>query len=252
MRHINLVIRNKLDVTMTESLSPRLHSVLNRGLLLDLEDRERAEALKAFEMVRDGSGLQGKRARELEGQARFRMMEKGFEEVCALHGGQLLDGGVLPVTDLKVFQPFMRFEGEGGGVILGLAAMRDRRLLPGKNKSRLAGAKLNYYLTPRLDFDASGPKVGDIFVLLLVSRDKDKSGLLDEIAIGVVNSEYSAFLFYEPLDQFLRDAGGATAPGTSPSPVTPPEVTGITLKKKAIPFVPPEEAERGEHEKSKK
>src|SRR5690606_23384001 len=118
---------------------------------------------------------------------------------------------------------------EGGGVILGLAAMPDRRLLPGKNKSRLAGVKLNYYLTPRLDFDAGGPKVGDIFVLLLVSRDKDKSGLLDEIAIGVVNSKYSAFLFYEPLDQFLRDVGGATAPGTSPSPVTPPEVTGITL-----------------------
>ncbi|MDC9823987.1 hypothetical protein PRN20_09585 [Devosia sp. ZB163] len=237
---------------MIESLSPRLHSVLNRDLLLDLEDRERAEALKAFEMVRDGSGLQGKRARELEGQARFRMMEKGFEEVCALHGGQLLDGGVLPDTDLKVFQPFMRFEGDGGGVILGLAAMPDRHLLPGKNKSRLAGVKLNYHLAPRLDFDAGGPKIGDFFALLLVSRDKSRSGVLEEIAIGVVNSEYTAFLFYEPLDQFLRGAGDATAPETSPLSPTPADVAGVTLKKKVIPFVPPEAAQQDEGEEDKK
>jgi len=245
-------MRNEMDVTMTESISRRLHSVLNRDLLLDLEDRERAEALKAFEMVRDGSGLQGKRARELEGQARFRMMEKGFEEVCAQHGGQLLDGGVLPATDLKVFQPFMRFEGDGGGVILGLAAMPDRRLLPGKNKSRLAGVKLNYHLAPRLDFDAGGPKIGDIFALLLISRDKGRSGTLEEIAIGVVNSEYTAFLFYESLDEFLRGAGDATGPETSPLPPTPAAVPRITLKKKVVPFVPPEANEHDEGEEDKK
>lgn len=57
--------------------------------------------------------------------SRFHMMEKGFQEVCELHGGALLDGGIIPGSDFKVFQPFMRFEHEGQGFILGLAAMPE-------------------------------------------------------------------------------------------------------------------------------
>lgn len=225
---------------MPESLNARLRLALKKELVLDIEDRDRAEALKAHEMVRDRSGLDPKRARELEGQARFRMMEHGFEEVCALHGGQLLEGGVIPGTDLKVFQPFMRFEGEGGGVILGLAAMPDRRSIPSKNRSRLAGVSLNYYLSPRLDLDGKGPKVGDVFALLLVSRHKEKAGLIDEIAIGVIDSEYSTFLFYEPLDQFLSDLGEEPALRPSPPTVPPSVPSAIKLRKNVIPFVPPE------------
>jgi hypothetical protein len=224
---------------MSEPLKSRLRRALHRELLLDLEDRGRAEALKAFEMVRDRAGLDRRRARELEGQARFRMMEHGFEEVCALHGGHLLDGGVMPSTDIKVFQPFMRFDVEGGGVILGLAAMPDRGLIPGKNKSRLAGVTANYYLSPRLDLDGKGPKVGDVFALLLVSRHKEKAGLIDEIAVGVVDTEYSTYLFYEPLEQFL--SGLADLPAMRSSPPTPPPSSGaVTLRKNVIPFVPPE------------
>ena len=112
---------------MSDALKSLLRLVLLKDLLLDLEDRGRAEALKAFEMIRDRSGLDRKRARELEGQARFRMLEQGFEEVCDLHGGRLLEGGVVPSTELRVFQPFMRFDVEGRGVILGMAAMTDAR-----------------------------------------------------------------------------------------------------------------------------
>jgi hypothetical protein len=226
---------------MIEPLDRLLRLALHKDLLLDLEDRVRAEAIKAFEMVRDRSGLDKKRARELEGQARFRMMEQGFEEVCAMHGGHLLDGGVIPDTELKVFQPFMRFEVESRGVILGLAAMPDRKTVPVKNKSRVAGVTLNYHLSPGFDFDGKGVKVGDVFGLLLVSRHREKAGAIEEIAVGVIDSSYSSFLFYEPLDKFLSGHGDAPiivdpvppAPKPSPAPA-------VKLKKGIKPFVPPE------------
>jgi hypothetical protein len=232
---------------MTDSIKRQLGVALRKDLLLDLEDRMRAEAVKAFEMIRDRSGLDKKRARELEGQARFRMMERGFEEVCALHGGRLLDGGVIPTTELKVFQPFMRFEVSGKGIIVGLAAMPAPKSIPLKNKSRIAGVTLNYGLAPRLDLDGTGPKIGDIFAMLLVSRHREKAGKIEEIAVGVIDSKYESYLFYEPLDRFL--SGHGDAPARSPTPPIPPEASVVvSLKKVMKPFVPPEAPGREEEE----
>lgn len=175
------------------------------------------------------------------------MMEQGFEDVCALYGGRLLEGGVIPSTELRVFQPFMRFELEKQGVILGLAAMPEPRALPGKNKSRMAGTSINYQLSPRLEFDDIGPKVGDIFSLLLIARNREKGGLIDEIAVGVIDSGYSTFLFYETLGRFLSGSAEPIAP-TPPSD-QPPDGSGrsgvtlkkgVTLKNNVIPFIPPE------------
>ncbi|MDB5645788.1 hypothetical protein [Methylobacterium sp.] len=232
-----------------------IHQLLRRAfekeLILDLEDRVRAEAVKAFEMVRDRSGLDKKRARELEGQARFRMMEQGFQEVCALHNGKLLDGGIIPNTELKVFQPFMRFEVDGRGVILGLAAMPDRKVVPIKNMSRLAGVSINYSLSPRLDFGGSGPKVGDVFALLLISRNREKAGLLDEIAVGVIDSGYTSFLIYEPVETFLAVHTGAQTEKPAALPVAERPKSSVTLRKDVKPFVPPEApARKGADKKS--
>ena len=69
-------------------------------------------------------------------------MEQAFEEVCGLHGGKLLDGGVVPLTDLKVFQPFNRFEFEGQNFILGLASIPEPDALPSKNMSRSAAVSI--------------------------------------------------------------------------------------------------------------
>jgi hypothetical protein len=228
----------------------KLTDALPKDLLIDLDDRLRAEALKAFEMVRDRSGLDKKRSRELEGQARFRMMEQSFENVCAKAGGQLLEGGLIPGTDLKVFQPFMRFAGRGSdgtGVILGLATMPDAKSIPTKNRSRVAGVSLNYHLSPRLDFDSAGPKIGDIFALFLVARDKSRGGKIEEVAVGVVSSDYQTLLFYEPLPTFLAGytAGGQADEAKrqvadakkSAKPI-------VSLKKKIKPFVPPEGSEK--------
>jgi hypothetical protein len=224
--------------------------LLKRGLILALEDRTRAETLKASQLVRDYAGLDKKRGRELEGQARFRMVEQGFEEVCALFGGQPLVGGVIPNSSLKIFQPFMRFGGDGPGVIFGLAAMPERSKLPSKNRSRLAGVTLNFNLTPRFDFDGSGPKPGDIFVLFLVARDREQSGKLDEIAIGVIDAAYEQFLFYERLDKFLADDADAAEP--IPTVTVAPSETGLVrLKATVRPFVPPESPPEVDDKKGK-
>ncbi|WP_156918186.1 hypothetical protein [Bradyrhizobium sp. Cp5.3] len=228
---------------MTAPIRSRLRTVLSRNLLIDLEDRIKAEALRAHEVVRDGfEGLTPLRARGLEGQARFRSCEQGFEDVCSLHGGHLLEGGVMPKTDLRIHQPFMRFEHEGQGIILALASMPATGALPAKNKSRLAGVSVNYELSLRLDFDGTGPKIGDIFVALLVARDRDRAGKIEEIAVGVIESNYEGFLYYEPLNSFLAGEDGVAPDVPPPTPIAPPEAEQpqVMLKKVMRPFVPPE------------
>src|ERR1700726_1212465 len=122
----------------------RLRHVLPRDLLIDLDDAVRAGSLKAHAVIRDHAGLKKKRnARGAEGQLRFRILEEDFETTCALRGGRLLEGSVMPNTDLAIHQPFMRFEQDGQGVILALATMPAAGELPSKNKSRVAGVPIN-------------------------------------------------------------------------------------------------------------
>ena len=220
----------------------RFPVAIYQGLIIDLEDRMRGEAHKAHRMIQDHSGLDSRRARALEGLSRFHMMEKGFQEVCELHGGEMLEGGALSENPaLKFYQPFMRFGNEGQGFILSLAAMPEASTLPMKNKSRLAGVTLNYQLSPRLDFDGKGPKVGDIFISLMFSRDRETAGKIEELAIGLISSEYDQFLFYERIDEYLAGDGEVIEPG-SPFPTPPSQPSGgaVRLKGNIKPFVPPE------------
>lgn len=224
---------------MIERLKMVLLSILPKALLLDLYDRATAEAWAAHDMVHHHSRLNPKRAKSLVGQARFRMMEQGFEEVCELHGGHPLDGGLIPGSNFQVFQPFMRFQAPeiDVGVVLGLAAMPETRTIPNKNMSRLAGVTLNYNVTPRLDFDGTGPKPNDIFVLFLFARDPLRAGHIEEVAIGMIDSAYTDFMFYESIEKFLAgyatepDIGGPPGDGNSPL---------VTLKRSAKPFIPSE------------
>jgi hypothetical protein len=224
------------------TIRARLRNILSRDLFIDLDDTVRAGSLKAHEIVRDHAGLKKKRnARGAEGQLRFRILEEDFEETCALHGGRLLDGGVMPNTDLKIHQPFMRFEQDGQGVVLALATMPATGELPAKNKSRLAGVTINYDLSLRLDLDGTGPKVGDIFAVLLVARDRERAGKIEEIALGVIESNYESYLYYEALDGVLADAADVERDDPRSSPAETEATTPqVTLKKVVKRFVPPE------------
>ena len=108
-----------------------LRLTLTKEFLLSAEDSLRAEAIKARDVIRDHSGLKDRRrARGAEGQLRFRMMEERFEEVCQHFGGRPLEGGVIPGTELKVFQPFCRFETEGQGFKKQISRRRREHQLP--------------------------------------------------------------------------------------------------------------------------
>lgn len=220
-----------------------LRLTLTKDFLLSLEDALRAEALKAYGVIRDHSGLKDRRrARGAEGQLRFRMMEERFEEICRDHGGELLEGGIVPDTDFKVFQPFFRFVTDGQGVIFGLAAIPEANALPPKNKSRLAGVRVNYHLQPGL-FDVDRPKDGDIFVLLLVARDRERAGLIEEMAVGIIDAGYKGFVLYEPLGRFMS---GHDEEPIHPAPPPIPPSAPVTLKKGVTPYIPPELPDDGE------
>lgn len=225
---------------MENNVIDRLVSVLPRDLLLDLTDMGVAKARQAYEIIRDNTTLHGKSARGAEGQIRFRIMEQGFQEICEKYGGILLEGGLIEGSDARIFQPFMRFSDAGDtGVVLGLASMPAKGELPVKNMSRKAGIALNYNLTPRLALDERDPKPGDIFVLFLVARDPAKSGQIEEIAIGIIDSNYEDFLFYEAMEKFV-------ARYAPPNEVNNDENVAIAskplvkLKTKRSVYVPPE------------
>lgn len=225
---------------MDDDLKAQLMAHLPRELLIDLYDMAGAQALKAFEGVRDHFGLDEKRARELVGQARFRMIEKGFVDVCQLHGGQPLPDGVIPGREVRAFQPFIRFGDENPGVVLGIASMPMTKELPNKNQSRSAGVQLNDFLTPRLDLGDIAPKPGDIFVLFLFARDRGRPGLIEEVAIGVIDAEYKAYLLYEPIDGFLAAYAPPPAPEPTPGDEGPDGTPLVRLRPSRKAFKPPE------------
>ena len=224
-------------MSSSAEIKARIVATLPRDLVLDLFDVAVSRAREAHELVQR-TDLTGRSARGLEGQARFRLMERGFQSTCEQHGGVTLEGDVIPGTDLRYFQPFMRFGGDRPGVLLGLASMPARREVPNKNRSRLAGVSINHVVSPRLDLDGTGGalKLGDIFVLLLFARDRDQGGRVDEVAIGLIDSDYAAFLFYESIERFLEGYAGSDAPPADDSP--PPPL--VTLKKVRKAFRPPE------------
>lgn len=210
-----------------------------KELWIDLEDRHRAEAFKAHDVVKTNIPLNAKRSREVEGQIRFRLQEQGYEEVVQLHGGHLVEDGIMPGTDLRVYQPFARFQGSEVGVILGFAAMPEARKMPAKNMSRAAGVSLNWHLQPSMFDDPKSLRPSDIFVLFLTARDRNNAGMIEEIAIGVIGADYKDFIFYESLEDFLRGYGETTAAPDGPDDA---DGRGAAVKLRATRklFLPPE------------
>lgn len=207
-----------------------------KDLWIDLEDQSRADAFKAHEVVKANIPLNAKRSRAVEGHIRFRLQEQGYEEVVQLHGGHLVEDGIMPGTDLRVYQPFARFQGPKVGVVLGFAAMPEPRKMPVKNMSRAAGVSLNWHLQPSMFDDPKSVRANDVFVLFLTARDRNKAGMIEEIAVGVIGADYKDFLFYESLEDLLRGYGeGVEAPNG-------PKDRGaeIKLRKTRKLFLPPE------------
>lgn len=226
---------------MTECIVRRLRAALPRELLLDLADMTAARSLSAYKLAVDHTDLKGRGARSFEGIARFLLLERGFEDICSYHGGMAIEGGVMPDSDLRFFQPFMRFGGEGPGVVLALASMQSPKELPIQNKSRTAGISLNKHLTPELDLGVSSPKPGDLFVLFLVARDRDRAGMIQEMAIGVIDGKYEAYLRYDVLDELVAGYSSPEVRTDSEPASEESRQSLVRLKRVPAKYVPPEE-----------
>lgn len=232
---------------MIDSVANRLIDTLPRDLLIDLADMGITRARQAHDIIKNQTDLTGKRARGAEGQIRFRIMEQGFEQICESHGGTLLEGGIIEGSDTRIFQPFMRFsKNSEPGIILGLASMPSKGEIPVKNMSRSAGVILNYNLVPRLALDEKDPKPGDIFVLFLAARDPAKSGLIEEIAVGIIDAGYQDFLFYETMETFIARYA---KPETTSLQHTEKAIQKplVKLKRQAFSYIPPEADGSSEH-----
>lgn len=218
----------------------RLVNTLSRDLLLDLSDMGVAMTQKAHDIILKETELKGKRSRGAEGLLRYHLMENAFEKICSSYGAILLQGTVLEGTGLKIHQPFMRFsDADGMGVVLGFASMPQKGEIPNKNMSRVAGVELNYKISPRLSLDECDPKPGDIFVLFLVARDPMRAGKVDEMAIGIIDSDYKTYLYYENVEKFMEhyapsDRELLESANKSIEPL-------VKLKSKRETFVPPEQ-----------
>lgn len=207
-----------------------LSATLPRDLLLDLHGMTIERAQQAYDIIDKNTDLTGSEKRGTEGLLRYRMTEQGFKKICTAHAG-LEIGGALTVagTTERIYQPFMRFVGQKGqpNIILGMASMPVKGELPNQNKSREIGVQLNYHVTPRLALDAHDPQPGDIFVVFLTARDLGKPGKIEEVAVGIIESDYQSYAFYEPIEAFMaRYAPPAKEPDAVAKPL-------VKLKKQA-------------------
>lgn len=215
-----------------------LSNFLPKDLLLDLYDMTVVQALEAHNIIRERTNLKGKGARGAEGQLRFRILEQGFKDICEQYGGVLIEDGLtISDTTYRIHQPFMRFSNASKGVILAFASMPAKKEMPNKNKSREAGVKLNYYVSPRLALDGHDTQPGDIFVLFLAARDSSRAGHIEEVAIGVIESNYESYAFYETIEKFMeRYAKPAEVENESKKNL-------VKLKKAQKTYIPPEAPE---------
>lgn len=200
-----------------------LSATLPRELLLDLHEMTIVRAQQAYDIIDKNTDLTGSEKRGTEGLLRYRMMEQGFKKLCTAHGGVEIEGALTVAgTTERIYQPFMRFAGEKGqpSIILGLASMPVKGELPNQNKSREIGVQLNYHVTPRLALDAHDPQPGDIFVVFLTARDMSKPGKIEEVAVGIIESDYQSYAFYEPIEAFMaRYAPPAKEPEAAAKPL---------------------------------
>ena len=98
----------------------------------------------------------------------------------------------------------MRFEVEAKGIILGLAAMPEPKARPRQKQvsARRRHPELRSVAASRSGWQ--GAEGRRRFRVAARSRHREKAGQIEEIAVGVIDSKYESYLFYESLDKFLQ------------------------------------------------
>ena len=79
-------------------------------------------------------------------------------------------------------------------------------------------------------------------MLLLCARDVAKGGRLEEVAMGVIDTEYQSFLAYEPIETLMAEFA---PPAVKPEPAPEASPPLVTLKKTRKPYKPPQNPDAG-------
>jgi hypothetical protein len=186
-------------------------------------------------------GLIGRSATEVTGYETHKVMERKLASIAAAYGGTSREGGFFPQTELRNFQMLADF----GSVLIARASIVEVRALPPRCTTRTNGSELNFPYSHQDDLFR--PPMSDeppMFALLLTCRDKEVRGKYHEVAIAVIEPDYSGFIFYEDVDTFIagytKGSESADDP-TSETDTAAPDGFQIKLRDVKKPF------EGGEH-----
>jgi hypothetical protein len=190
----------------------RIRASVPRPALIDYSDTVRAVRSSAARHAVQ-VGLEGGSATQLTGYEAHKVFERKLRGIAIAHGGGSQDGGFFPDTTLRNFQVLAQH----GCVLIARATIFEVRALPSACTSRRNGSSLNWpYSRQEGLFPRERSDDPTIFALLLTCRDKELRGKYHEVAIGVIEPDYSGFIFYEDVDSFIAGyieiAGGHVDP----------------------------------------
>lgn len=207
---------------------------VGKDKLIDVADLLRSTRKTAGEHA-GAMGLAGRQALRIAGFGAYEIQTKLLPELTLLQGGFVIEDDNFPGTELRSFQPICRY----GRVLFGKASIPDPGELPTRNVTRSNGAKVNVphgtaAFLPGLEPPA--PTKDVVYVLLLTCRDRNDPARYQHVAIAALEPDFSGFIFYEPLDQFIAGYGEIDS-GTATGATTPAAASlGLELKKGVPPF----------------
>jgi hypothetical protein len=189
-------------------------------------------------------GLNGSRAARVIGYAAHELTEHRLAALADRFGGLVINGSHFPGTELRSYQVVAHY----GRVLLGRATIADRRELPTRNITRSNGASLNrpFTLKPELPGLLPAPAVDSVlYALLLTCRDRRDASKLFEVAIGIIENDFSGFIFYQEIDQFIAGYEDHESKPVRSAAKVETQPIGLELRKGVQPFVAPENPSPG-------
>jgi len=222
-----------------QQVASKIRKCIPRDFLIDLLD-DHDTAFRQASLATADLGLEKRRRIRAAGWTRFELLEQGMSNLCDLYGGFALPDGVLPGTELRLFNDCYVF----GDVLLGRASMVEAGSLPKKNLTRSRASTLNRFRqTTFLEPEAStGAKAPTVFVLILSSRDFSDLSKPGEIAVAVIEDGYNQFSMYQRLEDFIASYDDMTSaddvlgPGQPEAAIDPVQL--VKPKARPIPFNP--------------
>lgn len=216
---------------------------VTKSQLIDIADTLRSTRKTAGQHA-CAMGLEGRSASRIAGFGAYELQNKLLPELAVAQGGIVINGENFPGTELRTYQPISRF----GRILIGKASIPDPGELPTQNLTRKNGAKVNVkHATTGYLFGCEpvGSTEDVIYVLLLTCRDRNDPESYEEVAIAVLEPDFSGYICYDTLDAFIAGYG-TTESGVGPgAPAAPAAAAlGLTLKKGVAPFHGSETPER--------